>query len=119
MLPELPVNLSPIRLLSDASSEGLPSPETLRNLLFSEQPHSQQSKKMPQETSRAADVIVLDDSPPVAQAKIRHTMSALDDLSNDMVTESTAAGKTTDTPHCISSARRVSVLQFASFLETD
>jgi hypothetical protein len=82
MLSNQQGTLSPIRLLSDASSEGLPSPETLRNLLFSEHPLSQ--PRTPIRNAPAnAEVIVLDDTPPVVECNTQQfIISEHDDLSD-------------------------------------
>lgn len=93
--------LSPIRLLSDASSEGLPSPEALRNLLFSEQPLSQPRTPI-RNTPANTDVIVLDDTPPVVERNSQQfIISELDDLSDPWVMESstpTTASNIASTP---------------------
>jgi hypothetical protein len=76
MPPERVDGLSPIKLFSDGSSEGLPSPEALRAALFSEQSHSQ--PKTPSKSSFAhANVIILDDTPPSPKGKRISSLSTL------------------------------------------
>ncbi|KAI8584204.1 hypothetical protein K450DRAFT_218652 [Umbelopsis ramanniana AG] len=76
MPPERVNGVSPIKLFSDGSSEGLPSPEALRAVLFSEQSLSQ--PKTPSKSSFAhANVIILDDTPPSPKGKRISSLTTL------------------------------------------
>src|ERR1700709_2680749 len=80
--PESSEELSPIRLLSDCSSEGLPSPEALKKILFSEKDCPQITSPI-RNTTQIPEVIVLDDTPPSIKASTKASRKRLfDDIEN-------------------------------------
>ncbi|KAM3586046.1 hypothetical protein VKS41_002576 [Umbelopsis sp. WA50703] len=89
--------LSPLRLLSDNSSDGLPSPDELKRIFFPK--NSEAQLRSPLRHSSQTEVIILDDSPPIAELKLKRKVNGsnyesnggeyspreLDELENDVV----------------------------------
>lgn len=67
--------LSPLKLLSDNSSEGLPSPDELKRIFFPK--NSKAQLRSPLRHSSQTDVIILDDSPPIVQVKVKRKVDSV------------------------------------------
>ncbi|KAJ2959479.1 hypothetical protein NQZ79_g5087 [Umbelopsis isabellina] len=67
--------LSPLRLLSDNSSEGLPSPDELKRIFFPK--NSKAQLQSPLRHSSQTEVIILDDSPPIVEVKVKRKVDSI------------------------------------------